>query len=706
MPDAPERQEKLYTGQLRRDIQLFPGQHDEDGMPTWVLFDPVSDKYFRLQEREYLMISLLYENRLVDDFYDRSISLGSTIDRNGVFNVISFLMSNNLMMPVYGSTESRLLLQREAVERGFWTRVLYSYLFFKIPLFSPDAFISRSAPFVLGVFNKWTLLLLALISGAGYLSVMANWSRLLEAVVASMTLSGLVKYSVAIVAMKVFHELCHAYVAKSFGVRVRRFGIGIMVFFPRLYTDITDSWRITDRKARAMIDAAGIVFELLAGGFAALLWLNSPPSAFATICYYVFTVTAVNTLLVNGNPFIKYDGYYLLMDLVNIDNLQQRSFQAVNALFLKWLFGIKRSSRPILRDPVKNAFLTFFGVASFLYRIFLYTSIILIIYFKFAKALGIALILLEIYILCVRPVLNQIRIVMAYKSKIKAFNAISTSVAALLLAIAFLAPMPWRLSLPCEVKSDGGHVLYAPFDGFLTELPLPEGAKVSKGQRVATLSSPEMELDLKRKEADLKMAMIEYDRLSSSKESVPQAGPVLKRAEMISNDIDELRRRLALFEIKAESPGELCYYDSNLKASKWLKRGEAFGELFDPGAAVVLAYAKESELGRLKQGDAVSVSLKGELSEIKGVIKSVNKVPERTPLPSPLLSPSGGPIKVKDSPQGAVYEEPVYQVSIEPLDRSALREGRTGDAFVRKPQSIAMSVVEQGSIWLRKLLSF
>ena len=269
MPDAPGMKEKLYTGQLRRDIQLFPGQPDENGMPTWVLFDPVTDKYFRLQEREYLMISLLYENRLVDEFYDRSISLGSTIDRNGVFNVISFLMGNNLMMPVYGSTESRLILQREASESKFWTRVLYSYLFLKIPLFNPDAFLSRTAPFVLTVFNKWTLLMLALISLSGYLSAVANWSRLVEAVLASMSFSGLLKYAIAITAMKAFHELSHAYVAKSFGIRVRRFGIGIMVFFPRLYTDITDSWRITDRKSKALIDASGIFFELLAGGFAA-----------------------------------------------------------------------------------------------------------------------------------------------------------------------------------------------------------------------------------------------------------------------------------------------------------------------------------------------------------------------------------------------------------------------------------------------------
>jgi len=276
---------------------------------------------------------------------------------------------------------------------------------------------------------------------------------------------------------------------------------------------------------------------------------------------------------------------------------------------------------------------------------------------------------------------------------------------AVLLAAALLAPMPWLLTIPCEVRSDGGHLLYAPFDGYLTELPLPEGSIVRPGQRIATISSPETELELKRKEAELKMALIEYDRLSASKDSLPQAEPVRRKADMISNDISELKRRLELFEIKAGASGELCYYDPELKISKWLKRGEAFGELFDPNAAMVVAYANEKELGKIRPDDKVSITLKGELSSIPGVVKSVSRVPERSPVPSPLLSPSGGPVKVKDSPLGPVFEEPVYQILVEPLDRSALREGRTGDASIRKPQSIAMSLVEQSSIWLRKTFS-
>jgi len=703
---AGQEKEKLFTGQLRRDIQLFTGQPDENGMPTWVLFDPVTDKYFRISEREHLMISLLYENKPVNDFYDKSISLGSTIDRDGVFNVIAFLMNNNLMMPVYGSTYKRLRDQKEEKQGRYFMHLMHSYLFMKFPLFSPDAFLAKTAPFIFSLFNKWTLMILALVSLFGYISVVANWSRLLEAVVQSFSISGAAKYSIAIVVMKVLHELSHAYVAKAMGIRVRRFGVGIMFFFPRLYTDITDSWRITNRKSKAAIDGAGIAFELLIGGFAALFWLNSPPSVLSTICYYVFAVTAANTLLINGNPFVKYDGYYFLMDLVNIDNLQHKSFQAVNQLFLRIFFGIRLSRHPILMNPMKNAFLTFFGIASFFYRIFLYTSIIMLIYFKFTKALGIVLALIEIYIIIARPLLLQLGTIMSYKSKIKTFNLVSTAVVVCALLAVLFAPMPWLVSFPCEVRSDKEHIIYAPFDGFLAKIDAPEGTKIQVGDKVATLESPEMLLDRKAKEAELRMAQAEYDQLSASSETLPKAGPILRRIELLKNDIAELDRRLKRFDIRSSVSGEIIYNDPNLMPPKRFKKGEPFGVVFNPEFAAIVAFAKEKEVGKLNPGDKVYISLNGEINEIPGKLRSVSKVPEQSPAPSPLLSIYGGPIQVKKTQDGPVYEESLYQLVVEPEERSALKEGRTGTVSLRRPQSIAMTLFDVTQIWLKRILSF
>jgi putative peptide zinc metalloprotease protein len=184
---------------------------------------------------------------------------------------------------------------------------------------------------------------------------------------------------------------------------VRGVGIGFMVFYPRLYTDTTDSWRLP-RKQRLLIDAAGIIAEVLFGGIAALVWSYSPPGIMNSTMFYIFAVSTISSLLVNGNPCIRYDGYYILCDLLNIDNLMGRSADFFKHWW-RWTF-LRLGTAPT--GEHKFIFL-FFGIVSTVYRVFLYTSIILVIYHKFTKFLAVIMIFLELYSIFIYPCWKELQ---------------------------------------------------------------------------------------------------------------------------------------------------------------------------------------------------------------------------------------------------------------------------------------------------------
>ncbi len=691
--NSAPKQQKIYIGELRKDLKIFPGNKNDFGEKTWVIFDPAADKYFRISEKEYSIIIFFDKNLSFEDLLEKVKIVNVQIKKEDVLAVISFLSNNNLLLSSYLVTENRLNQVRQFRSKILATKLMSSYLFFRIPLWSPDNFLTKTVDLVRAVFNKWLLLFLLIISICGYISVVVHWNKFAAAIIGSLNYSGLIKYGITIIILKVFHEFGHAYSAKVAGVRVRRFGIGFIVFFPRFFTDITDSWRIKKRSQRMLIDSAGILVELLIGGLAALMWLNTGPGTINTIAYYIFAVSIINTVLVNGNPFIRYDGYYLLMDIVNIDNLQRQGSVEIQYLIRKYLFGIKEK---ILHNVVgwKKYFAVIYGVSSFIYRIFLYTGIILIIYFKFTKAVGIFLVCLEIYVLVIKPFISEMKFIIMRKNKIKSKNFIISFSVFVLILIVLFAPMPWLITIPCVVDSADRKIVYVNQDGLLQKFLVNNYQAVKKGEKLFLQSNP----ILKFADAELKV------RLDSLKAELDQqravfsgaASDKIKIQQIINteNDLKENIRKIQQLTVLSPITGIFVLFDWHLKAGKWLNKGEPIGEVFSTKQIVISAYATESNVDKLNVNDSVTIYLQNELKKFKGIILSINPVPLKLWGPSPLLSTAGGPLEVIRKADNYTYllNEYYYQVVIKPdKEYKNLKYSRTGNVEVRKYSSIGLN---------------
>ncbi|HCE45560.1 MAG TPA: hypothetical protein DET40_18625 [Lentisphaeria bacterium] len=700
MPMPPQQQ---TTGELRGDLELFKGGNDESGLRTWVIFDPVSGNYFRIGEKDYRIIGCMSGNQELESFIGKLKDSGIQTDKEEVSRILAFLQQSNLMRPVYKATEIKAQRTREMKKKMFWHLVLAMYLFFRIPLISPDRFIVRTLDIVRSVFNRWTLMALKIVAAVGYVCLVVNFHKFADAFLASISVQGLLRYSLAIVVIKAIHEFAHAYTARNFGCRVRRMGVAFIVFFPRFYTDITDSWRIPERGRRFLIDGAGIISELFIGGFAALVWANTSTGPTNTIAYYIFTVTLINTVMVNGNPFIRYDGYYMLMDLVNIDNLQKRGTELVRGIWRKYLFGLAVPPDP--STGWKRIFLIAYSICSFLYRIFLYTSIILIVYFNFTKAVGIVLLILEVWLLLLKPMLDEGKF---FVKNWKSFNRrkLAYSLGGIaFIVILLIVPLPWRIYLPCEIKPVESAMIYAPMNGFLDGTPLADGESVHKGDLIMTQKDPILGMRTEEANLDTEIAKLQLEQAQTDKEQLPQINVRKESLEYSRTAQAEVERRTSQMKTTSQMDGVFSLYDQHLKNGKWLAKGDIVGEVYRPGSRKAVAFAVEDDVKHIRNGDRVSVSLRDELSSYSGRVTGINPLPSALP-PSPLLCVFGGPIPGFIGEDGLfVPVSAYYQIEIEFPSNSPVA-GRTGIASLGKYSSVAGNLVRKTIQVLQRELSF
>jgi putative peptide zinc metalloprotease protein len=675
------QQEKKVTPlpPLRRDLKIFPAEVDASGAKSNVVFDPVSDRYFRMSGADLTVAERLDGTATAKEICAILSETGMPYDEESVLGTVAFLAANGLLKTKFPAKTA----ERRG-RSGFLLKFLYSYLFFKIPLWDPDRFLSRTTAAVAPFAGKWPIIAFIAVSLCGYACVTAGWERYSRAFLDSLRPSGFIMYLFSLSLIKVFHELAHAYSAKFAEVRVRKFGIGFIFFLPRLYTDISDAWRIRDRKTRLLIDGAGILTEMVLGGLAALVWALTDRGAVNTIAYYVSAVAVAETILVNGNPFLRFDGYYLLMDLTGMDNLQIRASAKIRDFIHRVFFGVGD-------DTVAchtGRFLLFYGFLSFAYRFLLYTSIITAVYFRFAKIAGLALAAAEIYLLFIQPLATEIKMILHNREKIRPKRLRLTAGAVVFLLLLVFIPLPWNISMPCEINPGASAVIYAENAGFLDKMPVSDGDRVEAGTSLFSLSNPFVEWDMRIKDAERKIALAELDQIRADSGKIPLARLKIEQLKHVRTEIDELKRMSNLLSINSPIGGVFLLRERKLQPGRWVDTGTLLGEVFSSDSETVHAYAEEKHAGRIKPGDSASIVLNGELRRRGGVVISVSQVPRKIHRPSPLLSICGGRLETVGEKGEIKFLKPHYEVMISPDAGIAFPCGRTGEVRVRKYSSL------------------
>lgn len=662
---------------LRAELSLHPGPAEADGAPTWTIRDPVRNLFFRISWPAFEILSRWQagDAATIADAVGRETTLHPNAD--DVNGLLEFLHANQLLRPA-GLEDTRKLAARAAAEKPSWLHwLLHHYLFFRIPLVRPDRVLSSALPTVRWLGSRWFRMatLLALLMGMVLMG--RQWDLFLATLLDTFSVSGVVSYAIALAGVKIVHELAHAFTAKNFGCRVPSMGVAFLVMWPMLYTDVNDSWMLPERRKRLFVGSAGILAELTVAAWATLSWSFLPEGPLKQAAFVLAALTWVSSLAINTSPFMRFDGYFIMMDAFEMPNLHPRAFAMARWWLRERLFGLG-SPQPEPSAKGKRRALIAFAVAVWIYRLALFLGIAVLVYHFFVKAVGVMLFGVEIWWFVAKPIWSEIRVWGQMKSAIVAKPRVRRTLAIAALPVLFVL-IPWQgsVSAPAVMKAANKADLYLPFAARLVAVNAAHGQKVKAGDVLMVFEAPDIEdrktvsdAAIAGRKAELEAAILAprlRERNSVARED-------LKKAQAERAALDAETGRLALI---APIDGTVFDVLPGLHPGDWLSPRQKLGLLRSDGPAVAVAYVAEDDLSRIQDhAKATFIPRDNAKSRAKGRIQRIDPSPAKVLRDEMLASVHGGDIPSRVSgrqvvPDGA-YTRLAIQLDAPPANTETL----------------------------------
>jgi putative peptide zinc metalloprotease protein len=583
---------------LREDLRLVEGGADENGHPTWTMIDLARHRFFRIGWVEQAMLARWgATTEAVVDSVNTETTL--RINKDRVQEVAGFLVTNELCSVTDGK-HLHAAAKRRKQHPLEW--LLHNYLFIRIPILHPDAFLNRTLRWVRPFFTQGILLwLLSLALVALYL-VGRQWDSFVSTFLHFFTLEGAFYYALALAATKSLHELGHAYAAKYKGLRVPSMGIAFLVMMPVLYTDTGEAWKLKRRRDRLLIAAAGIGVETGLAIIATFAWSFLPDGVARSIAFFTATTSWTMSLLVNISPFMRFDGYYLLADFLGVANMQERAFALARWRMRKFLWGIEAPC-PEAFSPAKSHFLIAYAYATWIYRFTLFLGIALFVYYQFFKLLGIFLMAVEVGWFILRPIYAEMKAWWKSRSQIIDRRRAALTLLGLCGCLALLV-FPWKTGVeaPALVKPEKSVELYFPVSGRLAAMDIGEGRAVAEGATLIELQrfdltqeTTKLSLKLESIGHEIAQAHTRPDQSARLPVLFEQQGNIIAQKAEIADQINQMT-------VRASFSGIVRDVEPALAVGDWVGKGKRFARLLDPKGMRVEAFVEETELGRLQIG--------------------------------------------------------------------------------------------------------
>lgn len=666
---------------LRDDLRLHPGPANPDGSPSWTLEDPLRGQFFRLG---WLETELLAHWHLGDcNRISRRINATSTlaVDNSDIERFNHFLGQHQLAC-IQSDPQRQQLRQQALAPKPQWSRwLLKNYLFLRIPLVRPDRFLTRTLPWVEPLFSRGFFIATALVALLGLYLVARQWDSFTHTFLHFFSLPGALLAGLTLILTKLAHELGHAYSCKRHGGYVATMGVAFMVLWPVLYTDTSSAWRQPKRGPRLQIGAAGVITELCIAAWATLAWSFLPDGMLRSAAFMLATTTWILTLTVNLSPFMRFDGYFLLADLLNVPNLQPRAFALTRWQLRRWLFGLTDTA-PEPFSPARKRVLLIYSIGTWIYRLFLFVGIALLVYHFAFKLLGMALFCVEIGYFVLRPLAAELKYWYSRRQEITLNRHTLVTLAVLGTLLALLL-IPWRSSIeaPALMRAAGEHNLFVPVGGQLAAIHIAVGDEVNAGQILFRFTAPKLERELTTINARIAVLRWQshYQRFNvEAAADLPvvreELTAALVRQQSLENQLDTLT-------VRAPVSGTVVDLNAPPNIGEWLSKGMWLATLVSAEGARVEAYVDERNLARIAPGNRATFYPE-QLSQppLELTLNRREQTPTRTLSAVPeLASTNGGNIASRmERDQVPVAEQAIYRVQLAPTSdlatpRQALR---------------------------------
>lgn len=639
---APNFDEALP--ELRKELKIFHGPPDLYGGPTYSIFDPISASYFQLSWEEGALLKNLKPGMSANQLSE-ALQKTTTlrVKPEEIMGFFEEAKKNGLLKQMKSAQELLEESKKLKIHPIKW--LIHHYLYIRVSLFNPNSFLEKTLPYVRPFVSKSAWIFYFCISLNGIFTLFTRLDEYFSTFPHFFNAQGAISYMITIACTKILHEFAHAYTAKYYHVRVPSMGLAFLVLQPRLFTDVTDCWKLSNRYHRLAIDGAGILAELVLAGIATTVWAMCEPGIFQSIFFIISSVTILSTLLVNFNPAMRFDGYYLLSDFLAVDNLQQRAFAVTRWQLRKWFLGMHPPApEEGIRIHLKTAMMLY-SIYTWLYRIILYTGIVLFVYFEFTKILGIILALVEIVVFIIRPFWDELLQLIALRKYITMNKRSLTTLTFLLACLLwFTLPLPHTETFPAITATINEQTVYIPRDAFVEKMHVDRGNNVKKGQVLLELSSFPLDKEIQSTQVDIYTLEKEIHLFEQSEEQrslIPE-----KEAQIASLQatLQGLKEQKKLLTIYADLSGTVSEWE--MKPGRYVSQNHIVGKIAQLDAIKVFSFIPESQINDLKINDEVLFQSNGVLIQAKGRIRRISPVREENLKYPQLASIYGGDIPV------------------------------------------------------------
>jgi putative peptide zinc metalloprotease protein len=649
--------------------QVALSKHEYGGEPTWVLVDSLSGTQHRLGPAAHFMVARMNGARSVQQIWDAGMQeLDATAPTQTEFIELLGRLHNAELLQTDITPDLAALLQKTRTKRAQKRkRKLLNPLYLKLSLFDPDRLLERLNPIGRILFSPPSVAIWLISVVWGILMLNTHWNQLTMIIDEDFTSpANLVMLAVAFVFMKLLHELAHGLAVKRWGGEVRDMGIVMLVLLPIPYVDASAANGFADKYKRVSTSAAGIMVELFLAIVGLTVWISVEPGLVKQFAANVMIIGTVSSLLFNGNPLLRFDGYYVLADLLEIPNLASRSQTFLGYLAQRVLAGSTAASSTA-KDRREAIWLVCYGVLSFTYRILILFVIALFLSETFF-AIGVLLAVWAVTTQIVWPIMKGTRaltqISQTMLQRVRLYTITGMGCTAVYLSC-FVVPLPNTTYTDGIVWLSDESVVRSNTDCFVAELLVEPGQHVEAGKPLVSCANESLRTQGDVLRAQIQSMQMEY-RGYGLREQIKRK-MLADEIASLNAELNLVRERIDGLQINSRASGTFIPASTQHLAGRFYEQGEALGYVLHGDDLTIKAALRQQDIDLVGAYRSVQVKFPGHANDIQqATVRRQVPAPSEV-LPSAVLGAMGGGQLAVDrsDPKGLLLEEPVYLVDLQ-----------------------------------------
>ena len=643
-PDASTVDLTRTTVKLRADVVVTPQSYRDETFYHLEL--PSKSQFYRIGQTEYVFLSLLDGNTTFSEALALTArAQGATaFSQEQAISLYSWLLEQNITVFVDSevagtpatSAESKLS-QLVPKLNPFWIR---------IPFGRPDALFRLLMPVFGWLFSPGGTFVGITVMLAAVVQLYSAWDQYEAASATVFASDNWIWLLVAWLLLKVLHETAHGLTCQRYGGEVRETGVIFAFFAPLAYVDVTSCWAFQSKWKRIHTASAGMYVELLLAAVAVFAWPYVTSEVASHLVYNIIVMASFSTIMFNINPLMRFDGYYILSDLLQIPNLYSQSSQALQQLCNRTLFGVRGSSPELSGNRVH--LLQVYGIAAFAWRLLICGSMMIAASVLFHGA-GVVLSIAGMVAWFAVPLWKNsqewTRIARTAPARLVRASVVVTLLA-LTVGCVFLLPVPFGTTAPGTVSLHEGCRIRTEADGFVQAVHVEDGQAVRQGDLLVSLRND----DIANRYADLKLQVQQESvrRQIAMTEHNPGLASIAEgNLRSLTERLTEAARQLKALEVRAPADGQVLARNLHFSIGTFVQEGDDLLSIDDrsPRELHISVAQEDFPLASRQVEQTVAVRLGTRPSAEGRLIQVIPRATKQLPHPA-LAATDGGSLPV------------------------------------------------------------